>query len=1768
MKKIMLYLILAAVAICSAAVFAHAVINRTDDAAAIVRGADDQGHVLTSLWKNYYAAEKADLPKKMSESLDAIIGRAKAKRYHWDFYDAATKKVDAEVSRNWKARGEMNTALAKEIKEYDEPIVTFAYMSSRFSGSQIDYALANKTRLQAGRNTAFYTRTQGQMNGLLNGFIKDDYEYTLWAERVNNRSSKASDALSEYLGNTYPNAAWNEYYSLTGRYWQYRRADVKAFVDKYNGKAVGLFGKSMLFDDTMSSYSRDKAGEDQYKALYAEIKAAEKERSTYKSGVEGKIAGSVTDFNNQIKSLERQEITLSFDDNDLLVILRNLPSVEVTVTPDVKGGTPFFKQDVNNPARRFFVPDTVRVRIPRCDDGNYIVRARNGKIEAECAFIPKTLSIALREDSLGHGFYVADYLTGRPIEKVDLKLSLSGKTVAEASGVEVDGFTPLPESLAKNLKNDVYYYLEASYRDTDGFLHKSKEQSVRNTPDYYSSIREREESRCEIFTDKTAFNPGETVKVTAILYKGNPYKSFSVVGAGEPLTAGLVNAEGKEVDQKELKTNEFGSVSGEFKIPEGERNGTFTLEIRKGTGRMASKSLVVDEFVLPTYDLAFDKVEKLYFAGDEIEVSGKVSSYSGHPLDAARVYYHVESWGSRVAEGEVRLASGGAFLVRFPTVRDMYWYRVTIEVVDATGETSEFSRGVYVLNNYNISGELENASHGEVALAGGKYGDCSILSGSVARVSLVAVNTDGQMVTVPVTYDLVNSGDKVVASGKAASGETVEVSVPAPGLYTLKMRSEVKATDGRLISSRGELAFVMIGDADSVLDANIENMFKLVGPCADGTVHDGEAVTVQIGAGDGPVWAVAELFGDQRQPLGRHLVSLKGKSGEAGSVETISFGFEPASPDAVNLYIFYFRNGRHYTFHREFQREKTVLDLPLSFSSFEDKACPGKQYSFTLKSQPGTEMVAAIFDKSSERISPNLWETVRLRNLGARPVFFNVMDGSVERGYGFGDIVDRKLMKTRAAGAVAENALAMAPMMEERMVADDSVTKDPEASLDDVNVRSDYSTSLVFEPHLKTGSDGSATLKFRTSDKLSTFVVQVYAHNREMRNAILRQEMVVSIPVKVNVVQPGYLHKGDKYVLHATVSSSSDRPVSGTVALQSYAGSDYASSKPFSTLSKKVTVPAGKTVPVEFAVDPEGNDVLGLKVVFADNGKTFSDAMFVSVPVYDAEQTLTEAHSAVLLAGMDKNSLVQRLRSSFTGTRSAGAEYKEIDIRQMLLDAIPTKLEPSGRDILSLTETFYLRRVAEKLEAGIDYVMSDSDILDKILSCQNADGGFGWFEGMKSSPVITAVVLERLAKIRDTGLDDGGIAFGKAVAFLDKNQFVHGDWPYWSGWLSAAQYAHVRSMFPSVPFDVSKETLSEASEFSKNFKEFKKYIKDYLIPSEKDGRGLQGQILAKARRIKTLVNLVYGDGGIALASAWGIRLSADSKMRSSIVADVASLDEYAVEHRDGGWYYPNAVMPWRGLLESELYAHSLLCDLLSDSRIQSAERTGIQSSIPGSGGSPETVIADGIRIWIMLQKETQKWGDDPAFVDAINSVLTGGEEILSTRVILMTKTYRVPFSKIEAAGNGFTIQRRFFKEVNGEGTDVNLLEVFPGMKLKRGDKIITEYRIWNQENRSFVKLTAPREAAFRPVDQLSGHVGWWYRPIGSYAVSPQGYRNVKTDRTEYYFDVYPEENTTVTEEFFITQEGTFTAPVVTIESLYAPHYRANDKFGGTLVVAE
>jgi hypothetical protein len=148
-------------------------------------------------------------------------------------------------------------------------------------------------------------------------------------------------------------------------------------------------------------------------------------------------------------------------------------------------------------------------------------------------------------------------------------------------------------------------------------------------------------------------------------------------------------------------------------------------------------------------------------------------------------------------------------------------------------------------------------------------------------------------------------------------------------------------------------------------------------------------------------------------------------------------------------------------------------------------------------------------------------------------------------------------------------------------------------------------------------------------------------------------------------------------------------------------------------------------------------------------------------------------------------------------------------------------------------------------------------------------------------------------------------------------------------------------------------------------------------------------------------------------------------------------------------------------------------------------------------------------------------------------------------VIALSGSVRLPFGQIKAAGNGLTIAREWYR-LAPDGSRA-LLSV--GAPLEVGDKVVSVCSIWNEENRSFVRISVPRPACLTPQNQLSGYYGW------------NAFRSVRFDRTEYWFESYPEEKTTIEEAFYVTQSGVFHSGIPEIESLYAPHYRANGETG-------
>ena len=1894
MKKIFSILILSAIAVIAA--FSLPSNMKTSRSTP-----DSQGHVLTSLWKEADAFRKADMPLKQLAVLERIRDEAAAKRLHKDFYDAATEAFGVAVSRNWKDSERLEKDLERRIDEYDEPIVTFFHRSGE--GYPADSILASESRLRTGRNTAFYTGfslPDGAMEDVVISLVKDDFEYCLWKVCSENEAfdpeGKAFRALRTLCSGRYPLEEYLDYRKSLYRIpYGKSMEECLRFAGEHRGQAVRLLALGEYVTCLKDSLDRADAASPGYEDLLSLCREYEEERKTYRSGTDRLIATQVKTFENMIGTLKAKALAVEFERDTVRILARNLRSVTLTLKTDERKPVSLFRTTVSASGDKLYAPDTIEVVLPGIDDGDYLVELRRGNVKRESRYSRRSLSIASRKDAeMRNLIYIADSQTGEPLAKADLECFRSGELRSTARDFALDGFTPLPDSFRDSSGGPAANSVVASFRGPDGFLRKSPELWL-TYGEFASSSTGETSAECSIFTDKAAYKPGETLRFKAVLYQARTDGS-SVVGQGCPVSVSLKDAEGKEAASADLVTNEYGSVAGDFLLPAGRRNGRYRLEVSftaPGDSRptMRSRTVVVDEFVLPDYVISFEPSDSLFLSGDTVAVRGSVVSFTGHKVAAASATYEVWEYSRTILSGTLALGDDGSFEIRFPSASEGSGrpYSVTVRVADATGETIENSRSVFVQGTLYPSVEILNESGAQARVSSQDWSDVRTVSGPEALVRFSITNPEGKPVALPVSYTLVDPEGRVSASGTGKTGETVTLELPSAGAYSLKMDVKAVGRSGRTISASRQTRLLRFDDSASTLDAPFEHVFSLVGPCRNGSLRPGEDIHLKVGAGDGPVWMLVELFGDRKQLLEKRLVFLEGVSGNEGSVADVMFDCRDEYPEGLFLNVFYFRKGRSFSYSKTFVREREMPALPLSFSRFVDRTLPGARYGISLSTDPDAEVVAAVFDKSSETFGANVW------NRSFKPVR-EVASVSVRSGCGFftgenlplgydsmtedvaivyGKPSGRPLVATKSS-VVMNDRVASAPDVVDSVVEESSAVFDDDVSGSATGqVRSDFSTSLAFEPFLRPDSDGNISFDFETSDRLSTFVVQVYAHNKSMRDTLVRKEFVVSLPVRLSVVQPDYLYRGDRLTLHAALNSLSGKPVDGTVTLSLFSSGDYRDSRPFRTYSKKVTVPAGASLPLSFDLKPADGDSLGILLSFAGNGaetgEAFSDCVFVTVPVKEDCQVITESHSAVLLSGADRDALLKQLRESFTGISSYGAEYSETDIRAMLLDALPGKVDPERKDVLSVTEAIYVRKVAASLGADVSGECTDGELMNMLASCRNADGGFGWFPGMKSSPALTAAVLERYSRLCRLGLAPdsrseltaggfdsvsggsgltaggsdsapggfdpapGGFDPAPSVRYLDNTQFLHGRaMPFWSGLLSWEQYMHVRSLYPEIGFDVSSETASGMMAVKDNLKEFKTFASRYLTPTARDGRGLQGLILQKARRIATLLNLASSRDGKALASAWGITFGTGAKLRKSLEADVLSLVEYAVSHPSGGWYYPDAVMPQRGLLENELYAHTILCDIFDDEYVRKVA--------PSAGLPTPSALADGIRLWIMLQKETQDWDTDPAFVDAVGVVLRGGDSVLGTRVVSLTKTYRSEISGIKAAGNGFSIERRFYREIpatsatsgpevasgaaspaslaggetasgpavtDGTSTASSLAsggsvspaslaggetasgpavtdgtstasslsggdrsdspdgrireEISEGAELAVGDKIIAEYRISSDENRSFVRLSAPREASFRPVDQLSRNYGWWQGVIrldGSFTITPQGYRNVKSDRTEYYFDVYPEDKTVIREEFFVTQEGTFKAPVVTIESLYAPHYRANDGF--------
>ncbi|MEZ4912044.1 MAG: MG2 domain-containing protein [Saprospiraceae bacterium] len=213
----------------------------------------------------------------------------------------------------------------------------------------------------------------------------------------------------------------------------------------------------------------------------------------------------------------------------------------------------------------------------------------------------------------------------------------------------------------------------------------------------------------EFYTDRSLYRPGQTVYFKGLVLNSDKDQIPTII-KNRNVTVTLKDANYQNVASHQLKSNEYGSISGHFVLPSGLLNGAFTI-VTEAHGMYGQTSISVEEYKRPTYNIVFDSINDAYTIGQSIKVTGTVMTFAGTPVDNADVEYVIHRkmrfpWyysrrmpmetAVRLATGTMKTDSDGKFDISFIADPDertranktaSFNYSVTASVTDSRGET-------------------------------------------------------------------------------------------------------------------------------------------------------------------------------------------------------------------------------------------------------------------------------------------------------------------------------------------------------------------------------------------------------------------------------------------------------------------------------------------------------------------------------------------------------------------------------------------------------------------------------------------------------------------------------------------------------------------------------------------------------------------------------------------------------------------------------------------------------------------------------------------------------------------------------------------------------------------------------------------------------------------------------------------------------------------------------------------------------------------------
>ncbi|HHQ48085.1 MAG TPA: hypothetical protein ENK19_04280, partial [Acidobacteria bacterium] len=239
----------------------------------------------------------------------------------------------------------------------------------------------------------------------------------------------------------------------------------------------------------------------------------------------------------------------------------------------------------------------------------------------------------------------------------------------------------------------------------------------------------RSRTNALLYTDRSVYRPGQVLHWKVVAYRGNGEGTEYTTLAGAVLTVTLRDANGEEIEHRQMTTDGFGAAAGDFDIPEGRLLGRWRLSCSLG----GSASIRVEEYKRPTFEVTLGDPATPLRLNRPAVLRGEARYYFGLPVTQGSYRWRVTRepvyprwwfwWRPQprtrpevIAAGTGTVDAEGRVACRFTPSADerkasepglSYRYKLSVDVTDAGGETRSASR-VFRLGFVAVEARLDD----------------------------------------------------------------------------------------------------------------------------------------------------------------------------------------------------------------------------------------------------------------------------------------------------------------------------------------------------------------------------------------------------------------------------------------------------------------------------------------------------------------------------------------------------------------------------------------------------------------------------------------------------------------------------------------------------------------------------------------------------------------------------------------------------------------------------------------------------------------------------------------------------------------------------------------------------------------------------------------------------------------------------------------------------------------------------------------------------